>query len=191
MMMSTVPSEPTHAVDPLEQLSRVVSRTRAELLAVALREGLDAQDALECVQDALCGWLSRASAGEAVRSDAELVASLKVTIRNGARNGRRRHHRLKPHLPIEPAREEVASPLRDAEQLLSEAETALRLKYCVAELREVERAVITLRLLEERSGEDVAATMGLSRSHVDVLVHRAKSTLRVCMQAPNCSDPSS
>jgi RNA polymerase sigma-70 factor (ECF subfamily) len=42
--------------------------------------------------------------------------------------------------------------------------------------------VVTLRLLEERSGEDVAETLGLSRGYVDVLVHRAKAALRVCMR---------
>jgi RNA polymerase sigma-70 factor (ECF subfamily) len=107
-------------------------------------------------------------------------------VKNSARNWRRRHRRLKPHLPIDPDRD-LASPGDDAEALLSSAETALRLKYCVAELRDVERAVVTLRLLEERSGEDVAAALGLSRAHVDVLVHRAKATLRVCMRATNCN----
>ena len=38
-----------------------------------------------------------------------------------------------------------------------------------------------LRLLEERQGEDVAASLGISRGYVDVLVHRAKASLRVCM----------
>jgi RNA polymerase sigma-70 factor (ECF subfamily) len=181
----------TPAIEPLDLLSRVVSRERSALLLVATREGLGAEEALECIQDALCGWLTRAGTAQPTHSEDELIASLRVTIRNAARNGRRRHHRLKPHLPIEPAHETLTSPLRDAEQLLSEAETALRLKYCVAELREVERAVITLRLLEERSGEDVAAALGLARSHVDVLVHRAKATLRVCMHTANCTDAGS
>ncbi len=53
---------------------------------------------------------------------------------------------------------------------------------CVTELCGVQRAVVTLRLLEERSGEDVAESLGLTRGHVDVLVHRAKQALRVCMR---------
>jgi DNA-directed RNA polymerase specialized sigma24 family protein len=47
---------------------------------------------------------------------------------------------------------------------------------------DVERAVVMLRLLEERSGEDVAQTLALTRRHVDVLIHRAKASLRVCMR---------
>jgi RNA polymerase sigma-70 factor (ECF subfamily) len=43
--------------------------------------------------------------------------------------------------------------------------------------------VVTLRLLEERPGEDVAQALGVSSNHVAVLLHRAKSALRVCMTA--------
>ena len=58
----------------------------------------------------------------------------------------------------------------------------VRLRACVAELCSVQRAVVMLRLLEERSGEDVAEVLGITRGHVDVLVHRAKASLRVCMR---------
>jgi RNA polymerase sigma-70 factor (ECF subfamily) len=109
-------------------------------------------------------------------------------VRNSARNWRRRHRRLKPHTEVD-AEVALASADANAEELLETAEDQLRLQVCVAELRDVERAVVSLRLLEERSGEDVARALGLSRAHVDVLVHRAKATLRVCMRAPNCSQP--
>jgi RNA polymerase sigma-70 factor (ECF subfamily) len=170
---------------PLEQLTELVRSERRALVAMATREGLSGEEALECVQDALCMWLARHQAQAAPPSVA-LSATLKTMVRNQARNWRRRHRRLRPHLTIdgEPA---IAARADNAEQLLDSAESALRLHTCVAELREVERSVISMRLLEERSGEDVAALLGLSRAHVDVLVHRAKATLRVCMAAPSCS----
>jgi RNA polymerase sigma-70 factor (ECF subfamily) len=171
--------------DALAQLSELLLRERAELVAVAVHQGLSAEEALECLQDALCRWLSRAAA-QPLAATATLSMTLKAMVKNAARNRRRRHHRLRPHLPLDVDRG-LESPQRDAEQLLSAAETSLRLKLCVAELREVERAVVTLRLLDERSGEDVAQTLGLSRAHVDVLVHRAKATLRVCMHADDCA----
>lgn len=173
---------------PIDRLVQLVREDRAALIAVGVREGLNAEEALECVQDALCTWLARSARG-VEPGDLEhdvLLASLKHMVRNAARNSRRRHHRLKPHRAID-GEVELAAAARDAEQLLDAAETSLRLQTCVAELREVERAVITLRLLEERSGEDVAQALGLTRAHVDVLVHRAKLTLRVCMRAPSCS----
>ena len=67
------------------------------------------------------------------------------------------------------------------EQLLARAEEQVRLRGCVAELCEIQRAVVSLRMLEERPGEDVAALLGISANHVAVLLHRAKSALRACM----------
>jgi RNA polymerase sigma-70 factor (ECF subfamily) len=171
--------------DPIRLLTEVVRSERAALMSVAVREGLNAEEALECVQDALCTWLARREREPAVDGPA-LGATLSTMVRNGARNFRRRHRRLLPHSEIE-AEVVVASADANAEQLLDLAEDSLRLQVCVAELRDVERAVVSLRLLEERSGEDVAKALGLPRAHVDVLVHRAKATLRVCMRAPHCS----
>jgi RNA polymerase sigma-70 factor, ECF subfamily len=185
------------ASDPFSQLAELVHRERQGLLAVATREGLSAEEALECVQDALCTWLAQrtrepslstypaAEQSSRPGTHIPLTATLKHMVRNAARNWRRRHRRLKPHSPIDAAREPAADTA-DAERLFEAAEESLRLQVCVAELREVERAVISLRLLEERSGEDVAQALGLTRAHVDVLVHRAKATLRTCMGAPDC-----
>lgn len=170
--------------DPFQQLSELVHGERRALQAAAMREGLSPEEALECVQDALCTWLA-GRAREPAQTTPLLAATLKHMIRNAARNWRRRHRRLLPHAPID-AEHELAALTADAERLLDAAEESLRLSVCVAELREVERAVISLRLLEERSGEDVAQLLGLTRSHVDVLVHRAKATLRACMGAPTC-----
>ena len=172
------------SLDPWEQLSDLVRLHRAELSAVARGQGMRPEDALECVQDALCTWLAQRRR-EPQPAHGDWLVSLKAMVKNGARNGRRRHHRLRPHLPLDQVAE-PSQPHADAEQLLSTTETLLRLQVCVAQLREVERAVVSLRLLEERSGEDVAELLGLTRVHVDVLVHRAKATLRACMGNEHC-----
>lgn len=177
-------SKPNGRVDAWQALGALVRAQRAALVRVAVREGLRPEEALECVQDALCTWLARY--GAEVPEQSAWIATLKHMVRNGARNGRRRHYRLRPHLPIDDD-SAPADPARGAEVLLEAAEASLRLKVCVAQLRDVERAVVTLRLLEEHSGEDVARMLCLSRSHVDVLVHRAKATLRVCMGEGSCS----
>ena len=174
---------PPGVADAWEQLSLLVRDHRAELVAVARNQGLSPEEALEHVQDALCTWLAQRRREPQSAHDAWL-ATLKLMVKNSARNGRRRHHRLRPHLELDDV--ELAHPHADAEQLVGAAETRLRLQVCVAQLREVERAVISLRLLDERSGEDVASLLGLTRAHVDVLVHRAKATLRVCMGAERC-----
>jgi RNA polymerase sigma-70 factor (ECF subfamily) len=53
----------------------------------------------------------------------------------------------------------------------------------VAELCEIQRAVVTLRMLDERPGEDVAHLLGITKNHAAVLLHRAKASLRACMTA--------
>lgn len=148
---------------------------RAALAGVARAEGLRPEDALECVQDALCTFLSSPPTEHDAR------ATLRTMVRNAARNARRRHHRALPHLPIEPDAEPPAT-VADAESLLAHAEDVVRLQACVAELCSIQRAVVMLRLLDEQSGEDVAVALGVTRGHLDVLVHRAKAALRVCMR---------
>ena len=162
-------------MDRLERLSSIVRKERGALVAIARSEGLLAEESVECVQDALATFLSRDDEPESA------IASLKTIVRNAARNFRRRHRRSLPHEPIEIGREPAAKE-QDAETLLGHAEDVVRLRACVAELCSVQRAVVMLRLLEERSGEDVADVLGISRGHVDVLVHRAKASLRVCMR---------
>jgi RNA polymerase sigma-70 factor, ECF subfamily len=157
--------------DRLERLSVLVRKERGALASIARSEGLSPEEALECVQDALCTFLARDDVGE------HAVASLKTIVRNEARNLRRRAHRAS--LPLQDDHAAVDS---NADELLAHAEDVVRLRLCVASLCEVQRAVVTLRLLEERSGEDVATTLGITRGYVDVLTHRAKASLRVCMR---------
>lgn len=170
---------PATTNDPLELLTLVVRAERDALALAARAEGATPEDALECVQDALMTMLRAEQAGELPEGLPARTAWLFTAVRNAARNARRRHHRLKPHQGID---EEHPLDAPTAEDLLTHAEDTIRLRACVSELCGVQRAVVTLRLLEERSGEDVATTLGLSRSHVDVLVHRAKAALRVCMR---------
>jgi RNA polymerase sigma-70 factor (ECF subfamily) len=169
--------------DPLEELTAIVNTERRALVGVARAEGATPEEALECVQDALCTFLVQEREGSLVATGPEHLASLYTMVRNAARNQRRRHHRLKPHEPIA-AENEPPAELPSPEELLVYAEDTVRLRACVSELCGVQRAVVTLRLLDERSGDDVAELLGVSRGHVDVLVHRAKAALRVCMREP-------
>jgi RNA polymerase sigma-70 factor (ECF subfamily) len=162
-------------VDRLDRLN-LLARERRALIGIAQSEGLSAEESLECVQDALVTFLDRLDRTEEDNG----IATLKTMVRNQARNHRRLHRRAMPHEPFEEERRPDDG--LDPEGLVSHAEDVVRLRMCVAELCSVQRAVVMLRLLEERSGEDVAEALGLTRGHVDVLVHRAKASLRVCMR---------
>ncbi|HEX4513448.1 MAG TPA: sigma-70 family RNA polymerase sigma factor, partial [Polyangiaceae bacterium] len=101
-------------------------------------------------------------------------AWLTTIVRNGARNKRRLHHVAKTHEPI---REDHA--IREDD--VARAEEHVRLRACVERLCDTQRAVVTLRMLEEKPGEDVAAALGITRGYVDVLLHRARASLFTCM----------
>lgn len=172
-------ASPTAATTALDLLGRVILSERGRLAALARREGLEPEDAVECVQDGLCTLLDRLGRDETVPAEARLRHTLATIVRNAARNRRRRHHRARPHLPI--ASVDLVSDTPSSDEWVVRAEEHVRLRACVAQLCETQRAVITLRLLEERHGEDVASTLGLTRGHVDVLLHRAKHSVRVCL----------
>jgi RNA polymerase sigma-70 factor, ECF subfamily len=133
------------------------------------------------VQDALCTFLRLERQGTLPDGLDERVAAVFTMVRNASRNARRRHHRSRPHELFDDDAPPLGAPT--AEDLVLHAETTVRLRQCVASLCDAQRAVVTLRLLEERSGEDVAEALGLSRGYVDVLVHRAKAALRMCMRS--------
>ncbi len=168
--------------DPLERLTALVRAQRGALMAAARAEGASGEDAVDCVEDALLTFLRLERAGELPAAGPAQIAAVFTMVRNAARNLRRSHRRSRPH----DADVELAAP-DDlvADELLARAEETVRLRACLAELCSLQRAVVTLRLLDERSGEDVAEELGLARGYVDVLVHRAKANLRACMRQPS------
>ncbi len=160
--------------DVLEQLSSAVRAERTKLVALARREGLSAEDAVDCVQDAFCTYLREILSGTVPRAPGAYLSGI---VRNAARNKRRRHDVAYPH---EPLSAEQAAGL-SADEQIARAEEHVRLRACVERLCDTQRAVVTLRVLEERHGEDVAAALGITRGHVDVLMHRARASLFACM----------
>lgn len=166
-------------------LDRIVREQRVELTGLARREGLSAEDALDCVHDAFCTFLTLSLRGELPDTPSEHVSVLARIVVNTARNKRRRHHLSRPHEAIDAAQPDDDGT--STETLLAHAEECVRLRGCVNRLCKSQRTVVMMRLLEERPGEDVAAALQLTRGHVDVLLHRAKASLRVCMTEGNVS----
>ncbi|MCA9599153.1 MAG: sigma-70 family RNA polymerase sigma factor [Myxococcales bacterium] len=168
-------------MDILTEVSALARRERSALAALARGEGATAEDAVDAVQEALCTLLTQAGDGKLPADPAEWGAVLAVMVRNVARNRRRRHDRARPHLPVED--DDLVDELPTTDVLIARAEDHVRLRACVEDLCEIQQAVVTLRMLEERPGEDVARALGITPGHVAVLLHRAKAALRVCMMA--------
>ena len=168
--------------DTLDHVGLIARNQRGPLAAIARAEGASAEDAVDCVQEALCTFLDLAKKNELPKDSEEWGALLGGIVRNAARNHRRLHANARPHLEI--VEGELTDPKEPiADDLIARGEDHVRLRMCVEELCAVQKAVVTLRLLEEIPGEDVATTLGISRGHVAVLLHRAKRSLHACMTA--------
>jgi len=163
-----------------EVIARVARDHTRELAATARQEGLTVDDALDAVQEALHRFLTlRAERGLEPEPGA-VRAFLTALVRNEARNMRRRHHRSSTH-EDESSTAALAAPLPSSDAALEAEEDRVRLMGCVRQLDARERAVVTLRMLEELSGAEVAQALGLTPGHVAVLLHRAKRDLFQCM----------
>lgn len=169
-------------MDPLTALDHIARSERARLARVARAEGLGAEDAIDCVHDALTTFLHLAMTDALPPDPASYPGFLTTMVRNAARNGRRLHRNAKSHEPLDKV--DPVAGVDIPEALVAEAEEHVRLRGCVDRLCDTQKAVVTLRMLEEHDGEDVAETLGISRGHVDVLLHRAKRALRACMTEP-------
>jgi RNA polymerase sigma-70 factor (ECF subfamily) len=161
-------------------VTRLVHAHRGHLVAVARREGLAGEDAFDAAQEAFTAFLILPRAQELVGSDwAE--HTLVALVRNIARNARRLHVHARPHVTEGAAVDALADGAPAADARIAAAEDRGRLARCVGRLGEVQRAVVTLRMLDDLPGDDVARTLGLKPGHVAVLLHRAKASLRDCM----------
>jgi RNA polymerase sigma-70 factor (ECF subfamily) len=161
-------------------VTRLVHAHRARLVAVARHEGLAPEDAFDAAQEAFTGFLILPQARELAPSEwAE--HTLVALVRNVARNARRLHAVARPHASDEATVGAIADGAPTPDERLAAAEARGRLARCVARLADVQRAVVTLRMLDDLPGEDVARELGITPGHVAVLLHRAKADLRACM----------
>ena len=165
----------------LEWVTRLVHAHRGRLYRLARREGLRDEDALDCVQDAFHTYLVLPQARQLVESDEDSIKLLSVLVRNHARNRRRKHEIARPHESGEEALALLTAETLPVDELIAQAEEFALMIGCLDHLGKLQRAVVSLRMLEEIPGEDVAAMLGLPPSHVAVLLHRAKQNVRSCM----------
>ena len=165
----------------LEWVTRLVHTHRGRLYRLARREGLREEDSLDSVQDAFQTFLLLPQARQLVQSDEESIKLLSVLVRNHARNRRRRHDISRPHESGDETLALLTEETLPVDELIAQAEEYALMIGCLDHLGKLQRAVVSLRMLEEVPGEDVAAMLGLPPWHVAVLLHRAKQKVRSCM----------
>jgi RNA polymerase sigma-70 factor, ECF subfamily len=165
----------------LEWVTRLSHTHRGRLYRLARREGLREQDALDCVQDAFHTFLVLPQARQLVESNDDSIKLLAVLARNHARNRRRRREIARPHDSGDETLALLTAEDLSVDELIAQAEDFALMIGCLDHLGKLQRSVVSLRMLDEVAGEDVAAMLGLPPSHVAVLLHRAKQNLRSCM----------
>lgn len=166
----------------LAWVTRLVREHRDALIVEARRGGLEPEDALDATQDALVAFLSLPHARRLSDVLEDSRAFLLVMVRNQARNRRRRHAHARPHDVDPELLAAIGDDTESVEALVARAEAHVMALGCVERLGEVQRHVVSLRLLEDQPGHVVAERLGLSPNHVAVILHRAKARLRDCMR---------
>jgi len=162
-------------------VGELVHRHRRELTGVARVEGLSAEDAFDAVQDAFQTFITLPAAQPLVDAGEDSRRLLVTLTRNVARNRRRLHAHARPHAGDPDLLAGLPAAAAPADDLIAAAEDRIRLHRCVQTLADVQRAVVTLRMLDDVPGEDVASALGITAGHVAVLLHRAKVNLLTCM----------
>jgi len=176
---------PARAARPEERffgwVTQLVHAHRGRLARIAQREGVRANDALDCVQEAFVTFLELPQARLLVGLPEDSAKLLAILARNIARNRRRRHDYAKPHVVGEEVGADLRSDAASADELVAVAEQHALALGCMVTLNAVQRAVVNLRLVDEVPGEDVARQLGTTAPHVAVLLFRARQRLQRCL----------
>jgi RNA polymerase sigma-70 factor (ECF subfamily) len=182
--MSSVPVRASDAPDPafLPWVAELVRAHRRRLVGYARRQGLGAEDALDAVQDSFTSFLGLPEARSIARSGDDSLKLLTVILRNVASNRRRKRTRQDRGLASI-----GALPVDDGESseaLVAAAEEMARVSGCIDRMARLQRAVITLSLVDDLNADETAKLLGVSSGYVRVLLHRARERVRACAFEP-------
>jgi len=170
-----------------DALRRVTADHAARLFRAARRLGLSPTDAEDLVQDAFSTFLQSLDRFEGRSSvytwlHGILIRQAKAYWRRLARDADRDPIDKTWESRFDAAGNWVRPPV-DPYRALSSQQVGLALRECAGELPARQRAALLLRQVERRSAAETAELLGLSVTHIGVLVHRARLRMRACLQA--------
>jgi len=198
-------------VDERELLARLRQGDRAAFAALVGRHGgallrlartftRDLPTAEELVQDA---WVAALDGLDGFEGRASLRTWLLHIVTNKARTRLVREGRSVPFSSlatpgsgdepaVDPDRFDEGGAWRappelwteeNPERLAQDAQTRAALERAIAALPEAQRAVITLRDVEELETEEICGMLGISVGNQRVLLHRARARVREALEA--------
>lgn len=130
-------------------------------------------DASDCLQDAFAAAVAIARRQQVL----SWPALLRRLVTTRALDRLRKRIRRKT-TRLGPAAEALADPSPGPLRQVQLAEQATRLRESLAHLPPQQAAVFCMRMLDDLSYEQIAEALGISASHVGVLLYRARSALR-------------
>ena len=163
----------------LSWVADLVHAHRTRLLRQARRLGLDPEEALDAVQESFASFLVLEQALSIARSGDDSLKLLSTILRHQAQNRVRKRARHSHGLEVMELGA-AQSQSGNSEQLIAHAEELARVNGCIQRMARLQRAVITLSLVDDRPREEVADVLGISAGHVRVLLHRARMHVRSC-----------
>jgi RNA polymerase sigma factor (sigma-70 family) len=146
------------------------------LLGYARKRGLDADDALDAVQESFVSFLKFPEARAMAREGDDALKLLTVILRHNVQNVRRKAtRRRQAHVAFDV--ESLDSGSEDSVTIIARAEELARVRGCILRMA---RQVVLLSILDEQPREQVAETLGISEGYLRVLLHRARAHVRTC-----------
>jgi hypothetical protein len=134
--------------------------TEEDSTAWPAENGCEKENSLDCVQDAFHTFLLLPQARQLVESNDDSIKLLSVLVRNHARNRRRRHEIARPHDSGDGTLALLTAAALPVDELIAQAQDFALMIGCLDHLAKLQRAVVSLRMLDEVAGEDVAAMLG-------------------------------
>jgi RNA polymerase sigma factor (sigma-70 family) len=160
-------------------VAQLVHIHRQRLLAYARKRGLDADDALDAVQESFVSFLKLPEARAMAREGDDALKLLTVILRHNVQNVRRKAtRRRQAHVAFDV--ESLDSGSEDSLTIIARAEELARVRGCILRMAHLQRQVVLLSILDEQPREQVAETLGISEGYLRVLLHRARAHVRNC-----------
>jgi RNA polymerase sigma-70 factor, ECF subfamily len=166
-------------------LAAVVEAHAEALFAGARGLGLSETDAEDLAQDALAAFLKDV---DRFRGESSLRTYLFGILYNKARQKWAKAWREQPTDPVDPAFEGRFDPrgvlrrLDGPEDLSLAREVAQLIRDCASGLTQPQRAAFHLKEVEREPTESICNILGVSETHLGVLLFRARNKLRECLE---------
>jgi len=175
-----------HERDP-EALTRIVQDNTRPLYRAARGMGFSKEEAEDLAQEVLATFLESL---DRFAGRSQVRTWLFGILHNKVRERRRELYREQQNDPIDEvfesrfdAQGNWAQPPKDPDRMIASGEIAEALSRCMEDLPAAQREVFVLREMQEIETPEICKIMGISVTNLSVMVHRARTRLRECLEA--------